>query len=59
MTKKDVVKYICYATALCSLQVGAGLVAADEVGNVSTLDNVPALTNTQTTDILMTLLVKQ
>lgn len=50
MTKKDVVKYICYATALCSLQVGAGLVAADEVGNVSTLDNVPALTNTQTTD---------
>lgn len=32
------------------MQVGAGLVSAAEVGNVSTLDNVPALTNTQTTD---------
>ena len=50
MTKKDVVKYICYATALYSLQVGAGLVSADEVANISTPDNVSVATNTQTTD---------
>ncbi|WP_024344373.1 beta-glucanase [Streptococcus equinus] len=49
MTKKDVVKYICYATALCSLQVGAVVVSADDVNNAIPTENVPLLTNNQNT----------
>ena len=49
MTKKDVVKYICYATALCSLQVGAVVVSADDVNNAIPTENAPLVTNNQNT----------
>lgn len=50
MSKKDVVKYICYATALCSLNVGVNFVSADEVSNVVPTENTSLVINTQTTN---------
>lgn len=48
MTKKHVLKCVCYAAALCSLQVGLATVSAEDDVTVSTQADTTQLTTTAT-----------